>query len=525
MPDKNEYKRSKSVIWALCIVGLFQSVYGAMFILKTSFIIEGRRWFCLFDDAMISMRYAKNWACGNGLVWNAGEYIEGYSNFAWTLVLGLLHMLQLNDSAVCLPVQLLGIVSLWALAFSTYRLAQELRAPVSATVSAICMAGAFYNFAFFGLLGMETVAVAVVVSFGIAGCVRMVRIGRGEAWPGLWFALGALLRTDVALLAVVALGVSIMLVKSRRMFVVTAIAILVLVVGAHFVWRNAYYGDWMPNTYYLKLTGWPLVDRVRTGAKQTVLAIITLLGPLIFACISMRGRTRAAFVILLVAAVAFLYNAYIGGDAWPMHRFILPVLPGVFVLSGIGIAGLSGKMYWAGKLLGSRFVIAVFVLGCVLSMNLSSIREWALLEPPALAKSNIVNVKLALAVKEVVADDAVVAVGFAGAFPYFSDVRCVDMLGKCETAIARMDAIAGINRPGHNKFDFEYTDKQYKPDIVLHAFGDTEKRLLNHYRPSSVHIDGDSLSFAVRRRSLRVEPLPTSSWESVEETMVRALGE
>src|SRR5579863_3651258 len=39
------------------------------------------------DDAYISFRYAKNLARGMGLVYNAGEHIEGYTNFFWTVLL------------------------------------------------------------------------------------------------------------------------------------------------------------------------------------------------------------------------------------------------------------------------------------------------------------------------------------------------------------------------------------------------------------------------------------------------------
>src|SRR5438552_12188088 len=37
------------------------------------------------DDAFISFRYADNLVRGLGLVYNAGERVEGYSNFLWTL--------------------------------------------------------------------------------------------------------------------------------------------------------------------------------------------------------------------------------------------------------------------------------------------------------------------------------------------------------------------------------------------------------------------------------------------------------
>ena len=56
-------------------------IYAALFIYRTSFVVGGERYFSLFDDAMISMRYAKNLAHGYGLLWNSGgDRVEGYTN-------------------------------------------------------------------------------------------------------------------------------------------------------------------------------------------------------------------------------------------------------------------------------------------------------------------------------------------------------------------------------------------------------------------------------------------------------------
>jgi len=43
-------------------------------------------WF-LCDDAFISFRYVRNLLSGHGLVFNPGEYVEGYTNFLWVLEL------------------------------------------------------------------------------------------------------------------------------------------------------------------------------------------------------------------------------------------------------------------------------------------------------------------------------------------------------------------------------------------------------------------------------------------------------
>ena len=63
--------RKKSLALIGLIIALYL-IYASIYIYNTSFVIAGERYFVLFDDAMISMRYAKNFAEGNGLVWNPG---------------------------------------------------------------------------------------------------------------------------------------------------------------------------------------------------------------------------------------------------------------------------------------------------------------------------------------------------------------------------------------------------------------------------------------------------------------------
>jgi hypothetical protein len=46
---------------------------GTPSIYRTSFVVEGERYFSLFDDAMISRRYASHLAGGHGLVWNPSD--------------------------------------------------------------------------------------------------------------------------------------------------------------------------------------------------------------------------------------------------------------------------------------------------------------------------------------------------------------------------------------------------------------------------------------------------------------------
>ena len=50
-------------------------------------LIHISAYWLLVDDAFISFRYALNFANGDGLVFNIGEKVEGFTNLLWVLIL------------------------------------------------------------------------------------------------------------------------------------------------------------------------------------------------------------------------------------------------------------------------------------------------------------------------------------------------------------------------------------------------------------------------------------------------------
>src|SRR5512143_1909849 len=89
------------------------ALYGAAFIARTSFVIDGTRYFSLQDDGMVSMRYAKNLAEGHGLVWNAGgPRVQGYTNPLWVSVMAVIHRLPIAPAKTSLAVQALALACL-----------------------------------------------------------------------------------------------------------------------------------------------------------------------------------------------------------------------------------------------------------------------------------------------------------------------------------------------------------------------------------------------------------------------------
>src|SRR3972149_6686977 len=94
---------------AFAAIALLFLVWSGLFVYRASFVaLDGRRYFSLFDDAMISMRYAWNLSHGNGLVWNLGQRVEGYSSILMVLVMALPNLL-FEKRLVALAVQVLGV--------------------------------------------------------------------------------------------------------------------------------------------------------------------------------------------------------------------------------------------------------------------------------------------------------------------------------------------------------------------------------------------------------------------------------
>src|SRR5215203_4377095 len=164
----------------LAIISIGFVAYSAAFIYRSSFIaIDGNRYFCLFDDAMISMRYAWNFSHGLGLVWNPGEYVEGYTNLLMTLIMALPTLLFDKVNAV-LAVQVLGIILMLINAYLVMSVAQHLSSgqeryrPLFRVLAFLC-ALSYYPLLYWSLMGMETGLVAVLLSLSILSALRYAK--------------------------------------------------------------------------------------------------------------------------------------------------------------------------------------------------------------------------------------------------------------------------------------------------------------------------------------------------------------
>jgi hypothetical protein len=80
-----------------------------------------------------------------------------------------------------------------------------------------------------------------------------------------------------------------------------------------------------------------------------------------------------------------------------------------------------------------------------------------------------------LALRAATADDASIAVTWAGAIPYFSHRPTIDLLGKSDRVVAAgaRQPAAGFE-PGHDKWDYGYSIGHLRPDVVAELWHASE---------------------------------------------------
>ena len=353
------------------------------------------------DDAYISFRYAHNLAYHNELSFNLGDRVEGYTNFLWTVTLGLLLKLGLRPDVMS---RVLGYgcgVAVMVLMYLLTRVYRGGRRTGWDVLGALMLA-ASANFAVWCSGGLETQAFAALALGGVT-LYAAEHAGRVR-WrlSGLVFALAAMTRPEGMLLfgltglhhmGVLALGRNRAAAQwfkkggaqTRRRYSLLGeigwVSGFLLPYGLFFLWRYTYYGFPFPNTYYIKaggasasITRWGLPylwDFIKDNRLYVLPALLPLFWPRTTwkrtgamadsdvveetaenaegaegmdegvhdAFLRDRGL-RPAFLWSHVALIVLPYMAYVvyvGGDFMTFGRFFVPLLPLIMFFTQEGL--------------------------------------------------------------------------------------------------------------------------------------------------------------------------------------------
>jgi hypothetical protein len=470
----------RDVVLGLLMAGA--AAWGLWFMTQTFVTgLDGQVYYALFDDGMISMRYARMFAAGHGLVWNAGEYVEGYTNPLWTLVMaGCVAVFGVLKAP--LAVQVLGWMTWLACGIAAAAVTDVLVAgravkrgwKIWAPVLAAVLAWAYYPLAYWSITGMEVGPLTLV-----ALLVAWLVLPRWDGEPsvgvlaGLWVLCSVAygLRPDGVLVVVLPLAVWWCKAALRRDWVSLAklsglAAGVAAVMVGHLLWRHWYYGAWIPNTYLLKMVGDPAWHRLSNG-WGFLHQFLTSHGLLLLAAAGLTAWLRRLdmLVLLGVMALGMAYQTWVGGDPWPYWR---QLTPGVVLLAPVLAAGaFSQRKVWV----TAGLVIVVVMAWWNADLPFKKQMNGRFL--PYQVEAARDNVRTAQVLGKVLAPDAVVAVVWGGTLPYYWPGPAYDLLGKTNREIASLPvdleypAFNGMKGTvGHNHHDMGYVLTVVRPDYT-----------------------------------------------------------
>jgi hypothetical protein len=527
----------RNILFSLLVAGYFY--YGIQYIQKSAVIIQGRTYYVLFDDAMISMRYAYNLAHGMGLVWNPGEYVEGFTNPLWVGYMALFHLFPIPASQISLYIQLSGLVFLAINLFFVRKVVEQFTDDLFVMLAAVALTAFYGPLNTWGLLGMEVSLLALILTAALWLTLR--RSSRFSPWTYVLLAASTLIRTDMVIPYIIFFGVLfIAQPQYRKQHVAWSLSLFVLFIGGQTLARYLYYGDVLPNTYYLKLTGWPLSLRLMRGAYALVWFAYYSNWAFMLLPFSLLLFRRDWKVILLfmVTLGQIAYSVYVGGDAWESHgganRYIAIVMPIFFVLFAWAMHELLSRAAASlgpvrGALIGLRLVYVFIFALAMLNFNLllgdwKSIERWQFNRKLDYVAGNERNVRTALALQEATKPGTSIAVVGAGSIPYLlPDRYMIDIMGKTDPVIAHgpihpvgIPDVAFLTpgnenrmRPGHMKWNYAHTFGELKPDVIASLWDETVKEAEPYLKDYVLASIGDKATVLLRKDS------PNILWDKV----------
>lgn len=409
------------------------------------------------DDAYISFRYAENLVQGHGLVFNAGEFVEGYSNFLFVLLAAaLLQVVERETLYLAVSVFSLATFLPALMLFHRHALKHFGQRIAGFAVVLLATAPALWAWTASGLETIPMLSLQIALWLFTEDLLQRPTRKRVFAF-GLTCTLILLMRVDGFVLPLI---VVVYLALRRRVHLVgLTLACTVPTVVLLFLVRFLYYGWWLPNTYYNKVGASP-VDRIPRGLEQLADLAISqgllgyILGILAWLLLSLRSRSSEGLPLGSFLPLSFLaYWLYVGGDHFG-ERFLLILFP-----TGILAAFECGRTVlrsWGGTTIFlGLLLIQVFTFTTDSRFQYSAPRYDGWVTLGKYLGHHFPN--------------RLLAVDAAGKVPFYSGLETIDMRGLTDLHIGHLE-VDRFKNPGHDKSDLGYVLGR-EPDLIVALVG------------------------------------------------------
>lgn len=423
-------------------------------------VIYGNLIYAPCDDSYIFYVYVKNFLAGKGLTYN-GTLVEGFSSILWITLLTIIGFI----TKIELPLlgESLSILSGFFALFTTYILAKKVNINSSLVLFPCLLLVLTGDFAFYMSIGLEQVLFTgfLTLSTALIYSPSPKKLLQSYSFPFL-LAILITVRYEGILLSVVML--SILAFRSNSLAPAIKCGLLItLFLAPVFIAKWIYYGYLLPNTYYVKSNfgmqnlqhGWEYIS----GAYLRFFVIfITLLSLVWWGLFKNYTSTfRNTLPLLIISSVWIFYVIIRGGDNMIAGRFILPILPLVYVLL---------VRFFVNVKLGSKS-IAFLTIFVALTLVLGYIYDPIIKDRTSQWNDRYTKRKsTGIYLKENFPSNTLVALNAAGIIPYYSEMPTIDMLGLNNVYIAHYGKRDLNLRYGHQAGDGNYVLSQ-NPDIII----------------------------------------------------------
>ncbi len=447
----------------------------------------------LQDDAYISFRYAKHFAQGYGLVWYPGSDEYGYTNFLFTLLIGLMMKAGLGPEMAS---YLISIPSYFGIILLTYSIGRLIFSSMVPTLLACLGVATNHTMAAYATGGLET-SFQLCLIMGVYYCVLCWHFSQHQKFlkrTACLATLALLTRLDSALLlfpayAFMALRladdyrkqiISFSAMAYQLVFaaIIPSLAVCLLLTFCHLY----YNGHAMPTSFYAKLNNqWYIMNGfnyVYAFIKAQMYAPLLLMG-LWFLMVSEKDFTwqswRYRLLLLACIAIWLLYVLHVGGD-FMEFRFVLPMLPFFYLLILDLILDKSKNHYLpmtvllAALILFGNYIQPYYFQSRMMDKNLIEstglLNKWVVGRPYNWSRTGKILRKLFYTGSP---DDIKIAVTGAGIIPYYSDLFAIDQHGLNTRKVIEIGGTEYLPRPGHRvKARPNFLEKQGVNLIIDH---------------------------------------------------------
>ena len=450
------------------------------------------------DDSYISLQYAKNFFSGNGLVFNAGQRVEGFTSFLWVMIITPAYFLKINPEIYVKVLSItFGVLCLIVTYFLTKTIMQKNKFVLETDsyffflpVILLVFSSTFYYWA---ESGMETTLYTFLCLIGTYYYL-LRNVKTKYLYLAIFFLTLAFLTRQEAVLIISIFTANSLLEQLKRnkykfyirkIFsheIIIFISIFLFPSIIFLLFRFIYFGYLFPNTFYAK-TG-TSSDYLKAGLQYTITFFknYLLYGALVIPPLLLLINKKLIKKLILFYAIITAYIIYIimvGGDVLAMHRFFIPIMPFIYILFTIFLFQIYHLVFNIIKnnIIRNGLLVCVVFAIC-LNIHLNNYQESISMSQKENTFTSLMkNIGLKMKEqKEKSGRQILIAATTIGALKYFSNCNVLDMLGLTDKYIA--------HNPFHIKIISDYNSGwkernynvryvlQQKPDYIIFSTGE-----------------------------------------------------